>query len=565
MRLAGSVLFFALFFVSSTVYGDAGDRLYDRARAQYLSGKNTSSDVAKRRAYFFSASELRKFVHAYEGHAKIPDAYFNLGSIYRDLTELTHDSEDAKRSVKYFRQVVATDPKSRLADDALFEEAKLCESRLKDKTCAERARERIRHEYASGDMAQQLGSPNLASSKPSSVDPQGPSSVTGLNLQKLEGKVSFRVNLSAPREFTQNTLAANQAYKLPARFFIDIPEAKLETTSDAVDLPSGLPISRVRFGQNTKNVVRVVFDLAKGTDPSKVQAQRSADGIEVQILSEGESRNVVSSPSEKKKVDSPIPWVTPVVVATPKPKQAKRVIIVDAGHGGEDPGATGPRGTKEKDICLAIAQRVRRMLEARSEYEVHMTRKDDRFIELIDRTRLANKWQGDLFVSIHANASPRRSARGVSTYFLDNADDAESLRVAERENGVIRKVSKDKGTRSDEYMLEITKASMAKTFHTTQSSVLAATVQSAMMKNLSKKYREVHDVGVRSAQFFVLTGAEMPAILVETSFVSNREEEKRLREPRYQNLLAEAIVRGIDAFFESPQGRGDHSALYQQK
>ncbi len=542
-------------FVSSSAFADAGDRLYERARAQYLSGRNTASAVAKRRAYFFSASELRKFVHAFEGHEKIPNAYFNLGSIYRDLRELTKNREDVQKSIQYFRQVVATGPKSSLADDALFEVAALCDEYLKDQKCVQQARNRIRTEYPDGDMFQKL--PGETPSKSLPVADSGPAKVTGLKLQNPGGETSLRVTLSVSKPFSQNHLAANQEYKLPARFYLDIPDSKLEANADSVDLPSGLPFSRVRFGQNTKNVVRVVFDLNQGTNPEDIHAQAVPGGIEVGVVSEGQKKATAST--------IPKPLSLPIPVVPPAPKTNKRVIIVDAGHGGEDPGAIGRRGTKEKDICLAIAKRVSRKLKAKSKYEVHMTRTDDRFIELIDRTRLANKWAGDLFVSIHANASPRRSARGISTYFLDNADDAESLRVAERENGVIRKVSQAKGTRSDEYMLEITKASMAKTFHTTQSSVLAAKVQSAMMKKVSKKYSRVHDVGVRSAQFFVLTGAEMPAILVETSFISNREEEKRLKNSRYQDLLAEAIIHGIEAYFESPQGKGDHAALYQLK
>jgi N-acetylmuramoyl-L-alanine amidase len=174
---------------------------------------------------------------------------------------------------------------------------------------------------------------------------------------------------------------------------------------------------------------------------------------------------------------------------------------------------------------------------------------------------MANQWKGDLFVSVHANASPKRSANGVSTYFLDNADDKESLRVAMRENISWTRTG-DTAVSEDRY-LDIMKASMIKNFHTVQSTDLARYVQKQMMWGLSKRYKSVPDLGVRSAQFYVLTGAEMPAVLVETSFISNPKEELLLRDSRYQWTLSEAIAQGIDRFFKSAR-EGDHAALYSR-
>ena len=217
----------------------------------------------------------------------------------------------------------------------------------------------------------------------------------------------------------------------------------------------------------------------------------------------------------------------------------------------------------EKDVTLAVAKRVRDILEKDSKYELFMTRESDTTLQLLDRTKFANKMNGDLFVSFHANASPRREAKGVSTYFLNNADDQESLRVAMRENGELDpSVFAHQHSKNDDYYLEVMKASMVKNFHTTQSTDLARSVQADLLKTLRKDYGDVHDLGVRSARFYVLTGATMPAILVETSFISNPTEEKRLGDSKYQQSLAKAVVSGIESFFKNrPAFDEGHNSL----
>ncbi len=550
---------------------DSGALLYERARAQYFAGKSADSSPVRRRAFFFAASELRKFIEAYPSHPKVPDGYFNLGSLYTDLYRETNDREDAFRSLNYFRELVRTSPRDRLADDALFQAAQVCRDLLQDKACEEESLAQLRKEYPRGDMSRKL-SVEAVSAAPETSQAVGPVTVEGVRVENLGGAWQFHLKLGSPRDVSATVLAADPAKNMPERFFFDLPAAKRSPSLKEQTFSAGAPVKRVRFGQRDEGTVRVVFDLAPETKAADLKLISEPEGLAVQF---GEVAVAVETPvAPESAIEIPVvvEAATPVPVPTAEqvlftpPTKEQKVIVVDAGHGGEDVGARGPRGTLEKDICLSVAHRVATLLKERPQYRVLMTRTDDRFIELSERTRMANTWQGDLFVSIHANASPKKTARGISTYFLNNADDAESLRVAMRENAVLKPSSvKTQTDTSSDYYLEITKAAMVKKFHTDESSYLAADVQRTMVEFVSKKYRDAENLGVRSAGFFVLTGAEMPAILVETSFISHATEEKRLRDSKYQTLLAEAIAKGIDRFFKSPMGRGDHTALYRQR
>jgi N-acetylmuramoyl-L-alanine amidase len=219
---------------------------------------------------------------------------------------------------------------------------------------------------------------------------------------------------------------------------------------------------------------------------------------------------------------------------------------VDAGHGGRDPGAIGPRRVREKDVTLAIARRVGAKLRAAG-FEVVLTRKDDRFLALEERTAIANTARGDLFVSIHANAHPQRSRVGMETYVLNVADDRYAARLAARENGI------ELGDGQAEVARILSdldaKASAG------ASRRLARLVQQEVTARVRARVGDVRDLGVKSALFYVLLGARMPAVLVETAFISNRDEERRLASARYQDEVATGIARAVSSFARSSGSR----------
>ena len=212
-----------------------------------------------------------------------------------------------------------------------------------------------------------------------------------------------------------------------------------------------------------------------------------------------------------------------------------RRIVVDAGHGGRDPGAVGARGTREKDVVLAIAKILAKKLEKDLGCEVIMTRTGNTFLQLEERTAIANKVKADLFISIHANASTNRRARGIETYYLNFSKNAKAVEVVARENKTSLKQVGD---------LEMILLDLLANSKINESSRLAAEIQKSLVSRLSKHYK-VKNLGVRQGPFYVLLGATMPSVLVETGFISHRDEEKQLNNRKYQERTADAIVSAV--------------------
>jgi len=215
-------------------------------------------------------------------------------------------------------------------------------------------------------------------------------------------------------------------------------------------------------------------------------------------------------------------------------------VVVDPGHGGNDPGATGPTGLKEKDVTLAIAHKVAPLL-ARQGVEVTLTRDDDRFVTLEERTARANAFGADLFVSIHCNAAEKPGRRGIETYVLDTTASEMASRVAARENG-----ASQAATNEVAQLL----ASMRLADQATRSTRLAELLQRSSLASLTGSYGDLVDGGVHRAGFYVLVGARMPAVLFEASYISNATEEQRLGSGDYQQRLADAIANAVKAYKE---------------
>ncbi len=234
--------------------------------------------------------------------------------------------------------------------------------------------------------------------------------------------------------------------------------------------------------------------------------------------------------------------------AAPEPRiqgthRSHWVVVLDPGHGGKDPGAIGRRGTREKDITLAVARRLKRILESSGRVRVVLTRDRDRFITLGERARIANRAHADLFVSLHCNKAKSRQARGAETFFLSAARTQWERAVANLENGALRFEGLEPPDTGD--LLAYVLSDMAQAQFLKESQQLALSVQTQLARALN-----LRDRGVKQAGFYVLTGAYMPAILVEMGFLSNRQEEHLLRQGWYQEKLARAIARGILDFLE---------------
>ena len=220
-----------------------------------------------------------------------------------------------------------------------------------------------------------------------------------------------------------------------------------------------------------------------------------------------------------------------------------KVIVIDAGHGGDDVGAVGPNKRYEKVINLEVTKYLYSILKQRG-YSVYLTRSNDKFIKVMDRTILANDKNADLFISIHTNAMPKEKANstsGIETFFLSPARSERAKRVAALEN-------KD----DIREMNESSKSAFLESLNRpriTASHKFAIDVQAGLLQAARSKYKDVQDTGVKEGPFWVLVGAQMPSILIELGFISHPEESRRLYEKSYQQLLANGIANGIDSYF----------------
>jgi N-acetylmuramoyl-L-alanine amidase len=215
-------------------------------------------------------------------------------------------------------------------------------------------------------------------------------------------------------------------------------------------------------------------------------------------------------------------------------------IAIDAGHGGNDPGAQGPSGLREKEVTLAVAHKLAPIL-SRLGIEVALTRDDDRYVTLEERTARANAFGADLFISIHCNAAENKTRRGVETYVLDTTTSDMAGRVAARENATSQAASNE---------VAQLLASMRLADQATRSTRFAELLQRAGVASIGTRYGDVQDGGVHRAAFYVLVGARMPAVLFETSYISNSIDEERLGSADYQQRLADAIANAVKAYRE---------------
>lgn len=225
----------------------------------------------------------------------------------------------------------------------------------------------------------------------------------------------------------------------------------------------------------------------------------------------------------------------------PKDKSVLRIVL-DPGHGGKDPGAVGKKGTREKDLNLAVCLRLKQLLEQELGVTVLMTRADDRFVSLTDRTSYANDKRADLFVSLHTNASVSRAAKGLETYYLSTAKNSDARAVEALENGVVE-LYEGAGEKQKYDDLDFILSDLSQTEHLENSNNLATFVQRNLVAGT-----QTQDRGVKQANFYVLRGAYMPSILIEMGFISNPDEEALLSNKTYQERIARTVFEGIKHF-----------------
>ena len=244
-----------------------------------------------------------------------------------------------------------------------------------------------------------------------------------------------------------------------------------------------------------------------------------------------------NSLSIENKLESKISLTSSVDLNQEKKKWKFDTIIIDPGHGGKDPGAIGYRGTKEKDIALDVSKRLAKKIERNSKTKVILTREEDVFVRLQDRTKFANANEGDLFISIHTNAAEDRRASGFETFLIGPNKNEAAIKVAARENAALELEGFSGKQLTNE---DLIKATIAQSAFAAKSEEFASLVQNEIKKRVQSK-----DRGVKQAGFYVLMGASMPNVLIELGFISNPNEEKKLNNSSYRDMLATSIYYAV--------------------
>lgn len=224
----------------------------------------------------------------------------------------------------------------------------------------------------------------------------------------------------------------------------------------------------------------------------------------------------------------------------PEGRSPLHLIVIDPGHGGHDKGATGCNGVYEKDLTLMLAKSLKKIIEENMpQVKVELTRNRDEYLSLEKRVKIANTMKADLFISLHFNAHENPAVRGIETYFLNVSQDKEAARVAAIENAVLKKKLTD---------LEAIIQDLLKASSIAESSRLARTVHEHIVESLKTLSPDIRDLGVKSAPFYVLFGTNMPSILIEAGFISNRDELDMIKSREFSQAIANGIVEGVKMY-----------------
>ena len=545
-----------------------------------------NSRKARYRSHWYSVRDRfrRAYTQSPQG-AYAPKSLFYIGRVYDEMSKVSMLSSDALQATDYYQRVALRFPRHSWSDDALYRRAEVQLHQLKDSDQAYLSLLSLVHTYPRGDMAPRAkkllkdldrahrkkqgikSKKSVASHSPRIVPkktiPRGkvspppsavfPASVhlTGIRHWSSKDYTRIVLDLDEQSEFYTRLLKPDPLLKTPHRLFIDLKKTRLNK-----DIPEKLAVAdgilrSIRSSRHTRDDVRVVLDIddidtfkvfslpnpfrvvvdVYGGRGGKAVAHHSLAGTKNRRAAENKA--VVGRNAQSKDVARNLVEQLGLKIKT---------IMIDAGHGGKDPGAVANK-IREKNINLKMAKILGKKL-ARKGFHILYTRTKDVFIPLEERTAMANARDADLFISVHCNACPNKKAHGLELYYLNLARSRDAVRVAARENAVsVKKISD----------LQVILTDLMLNSKITESRDLANDIQSRSLRRLRTKYK-VNNHGVKGAPFYVLMGSKMPAVLAELGYISNYTEAKRLRSTAYLDRLADGMVQGVLAYQQRIEG-----------
>ncbi|TRO17584.1 AMIN domain-containing protein [Ectopseudomonas mendocina] len=383
------------------------------------------------------------------------------------------------------------------------------------------------------------------------------SDIRSVRLWRAPDNTRLVFDLSGPVQHSVFTLAA------PDRIVIDVTGAKLATNLEQLSL-ANTPITGVRSAQRSADGLRVVIDLSAPVSPKSFTLapnQQYGHRLVVDLFDQGSAPPATQTPSiATSEPPVPVTPTQPPPKLTPVPNGKRDIVVaIDAGHGGEDPGALSPvKGQYEKNVTLAISKELQRQINAEKGFRAELVRTGDYFIPLRKRTEIARKKGADLFVSIHADAAPRSSAFGASVYALSErgatSETARWLADAENQSDLIGGAGNVSLDDKDKML-----AGVLLDLSMTASLSSSLNVGQKVLSNMGS-ITPLHKRRVEQAGFMVLKSPDIPSILVETGFISNPNEARKLHTASHQQALARSITSGVKQFFHENPPPGTYVA-----
>lgn len=574
-----------LIVVRSSLAGSA-DEEYTKARECYSALKADPELSKSRERWEYCISMFERVAREGRNQGEGELAAYSVGKLRLELYSKLKDKRDLDSAVAAFNIVVKDFSKSSLADDALFQIGTLRLNSYKQKDKAAKAFGYIVESYPDGDkaaaakkMLAKLGSdPATAQIGAQAVAEKGSASEgegSKIATNPFEGKVATPLDQAvlAKISIDKGDAASTVTMVLTKKvaYSLEFTEQGLRTKSPAMldlllsstEAPEGVekefPVdSPFLAGFSVKrrmlqSGVKVEFQLGENAtyelvpDKQNIILKFKRDGkilkqkggAEPQKVEPSERDSKLEGANGKPGIKKGFAGLMGFLKDEKRPGEFR--IVIDPGHGGSDSGAVGPKGTLEKDVDLIVAKGLAREFEKRLRAKVYLTRNRDKDLTLEDRNRIAVEKQADIFISVHANAALDPKQSGFETYFLNNASDKAAAKLAARENKVA-----GKKLPTEEHIL----STMMQNYDAARSQGLASDVHRSVVSRMGKAYPGLKDRSVKSALFYVLVGAKCPAILVETSFISNPKEERRLLDPNYQQDLAGSIADGVKKYIE---------------
>lgn len=575
------------------------EQRYKQAKFYYNELHTNDSLKNSRKNWLNGVRTFRKiYLSGPKSDFAAPSLYM-LGRMYAKMYARFEKAEDLQESISYYRDVSDLFPENSLADDALLAVGNLYLQKSNNPKKAAESYTRIIADYKNGDMYAHASDQLKALSKENGI-PLPAAMLKRTYLQNLTNVLPVKywssnnytrvvINASGPVRYSERLLEKDG--NKPRRLYLDFQESYIDPKyRSPVPIEDGL-LQQIRTGQFTPEVVRVVLDIETISDykiyslpdpfrviidvrgtanlalkkpgktkphpPSQFEDPLSKEDQNIDDTSVADIATTIIVLEDFKKIKTDAQNGTihrsNSIVSEEQIKGKKlslaqqlglgvRKIVIDPGHGGKDPGASA-FGLKEKNIVLNVAKKLTAILEKKTGAKVILTRDKDVFISLEERTAIANTNEADLFISLHINAHPSPKVHGLETYYLNLSTNAEAMRVAAFENSTSTHQMSD---------LEDILSDIMKNSKIHESSRLAGFVHNSLcngIENVQKK--NFKDLGIKQAPFYVLIGAEMPAILIEIAFITNKSDSKNLDNDSFLDTIANDIEEGIQSYIHS--------------